>query len=239
MPDVTSPSTQAAPPPRPDPRRGLFYAAGGALADVIVLLFNKGFTASSSLLGPWLIPVSLLIGAGVGLVCWLGVELGHARWLRAEWTRAGMGRPSGLIALGTIALSVALGVAAVLQPTSAAALITALILTSSAAIALFHGYFTGMRAEPGLAIGTLMALVFGMLGGVLFGLGAGVTYAATYQPPNCTEGCTIVVGPVLGAVILVIYGGVVGLGLGFGMSVASACGLLMRPFTRHVPERQE
>jgi hypothetical protein len=233
----TSPPVRpTAPAPQPDPQRGFFYAAGGALADIVVLLLiGSLISGKNSLLGALLVPVSLLIGIGVGVACWLGVELGHASWQRAERARAETGRPAGRGSLGAIALSIALGAVAVLQPTSAAVLITALILCDAAAITLFHGYFTGARAEPRVAVGTLMALVFGVLGGALFGLGAGITYALTYQPPNCAGGCTIVVGPVIGALFLVVYGGVVGLGLGFGMSVASACGLLMRPFTRRAP----
>jgi hypothetical protein len=239
MADTPTAVTRTASPLQPDPLRGIFYAAGGALADIVVLLVLRSlFTGSNSVLGPLLVPVSLLIGASVGIVCWLGAELGHAPWQQAGRVLAGAGRHATRFALRVLAISIALGVVAALQPTSAAAFISALVLTEAAVVALFHGYFTGMRAEPGMAVGALMALVFGVLGGLLFGLGAGVTYALTYQPPRCAGGCTVVVGPVFGAVFLVIYGGVLGLALGFGMSVASACGLLMRPFTEDRPVRR-
>ncbi len=127
-------------------------------------------------------------------------------------------------------ISLALGVAAVLLPSSSVALITLLVLAGAAVAALFQGYFTGARAHPGVAVGTLMALVFCTLAGALFGLGAGIAYALTYTPPDCSHGCLVVIGPAFGVLFLVVAAAVLGLALGFGMSVASACGLLTRPF---------
>jgi hypothetical protein len=224
---------------RPDLRRGLFYAAGGALANIcVLLLLNSLFRGNRAALGSIPFPFSLLIGVGIGIACWAGVELGHAQWQRAESRRVGAGRPAARWALLAIGMSLALGVLAMLPKSSEVALITTIILSEAAVVALFHGYFTGAREEPGVAVGTLMALVFGILGGALFGLSAGIIYAVTYQPPACPQGCTITIGPVFGAIFLVVLAGVYGLVVGFGLSIASAFALLARPFTRHAPTGQ-
>jgi hypothetical protein len=176
-----------------------FVVAGASILPLLIGIASRlGWLA---LPNPFGFVLALLTGAGIGLLSWLGFELGRWRWQRAStsWTSSagqdvrGASLPArrglrslalsvlGFLVLGTLYGLIATVPAALGQPlASKTGIVTALltllgyivVFGTPAVVPLVTGLITGARATPTASGALLGGVALGVCGGMAFVLPA-------------------------------------------------------------------
>ena len=216
---------------------------------------------------PNLFVLALLTGAGIGLLSWLGFEIGRLRWRARIRARTSSGedqrgaylRSFALSLLGFLVLGALYGLVltapvAVGQSRSSGTGIDMALLTvvgnvviygSPAVVPLVNGLLTGARAKPNAGRATIGGLVLGVGGSLAFLLPTVLLIllirpsCAETEPPSCGY---FYFGPSFWVKILslLVTGG--GLLVGFSSGVAAGLGVLVarlmdRRLSRALPVR--
>ena len=225
--------------------RLLAFAAGGTFGGFFVLLFlyvanpADGFDLSAGLSGSVIrFPASLLVGAGIGAIAWLGFALGRAHWMYLA-ARPGhsLYRMPVVIALAGVylLLGIASSMIGAFFPTDpgppwwlAAAIA---FLPLPVGIPLGAGYVSGFGEREHAGAAALGGLVFGPIIAFWFALCSGVT-SLVIPPASPTSPLHYSLPPLFVAILVLLSGlplTVLGLALGFVTGCADGFGLVFQP----------
>lgn len=215
----------------------VIFAAAGELAYLLLLWVLQGLGDLRQLaLGPLSYPYTLLLGFAVGAVCWVGFELGRARWYRvfAGGRRAddNLLRPvlSGMLVLyfvlgaGLSGAALALGNAKLLDSTT---VFDAGCVPLLAVFPLVAGVLAGARREPSVYVAGFFPPMLGALGGFLFGVSASIVWAVFYTPPPCSGRVCFQLPVYFGVILVLFICTAAGLGMGYLSGVSAGVGVLL------------
>lgn len=214
----------------------VIFSAAGGLANLLAIRFliPVGNLRQVSI-GPLSYPYTLLLGFGVGALCWFGFELGRVRWRRFS-LRRGQADDNLLMPV----LSVGLVLCFVLGFGLAGAYValgnghtragTAVLIGGCALLlATFPvtmGVVAGARREPSAFLSGFFPLLLGAFGGGLFGVGTAIVWAVFYTPPPCTGRC-FQLPAIFVAYILVFFCTAAGAAMGYLSGASAGIGVLL------------
>jgi hypothetical protein len=208
--------------------RMIVCGAGGAVAGALAVALAHA---------AWVLIVPAVV---VGIVSWLGFELGHT-WKETQqqsWRRTGIPLLVAVVSALALFCGVAFGFASWLASAPArfggAQILQISILgTAAVGLALTSGFIVRRASGSRPLLGGLIAVGLGPLCGVAFAIGFGLVFALTYRVPCGPHQYCLISGPWLGLQLGLILGPAIGLWLGIAIWLALGLGLTLVPIRPH------